>query len=687
MSNNAYFFLPIKERLPDLEFQSAILRIIIFVMGASYVGYMSYHNQIPISFALFSDLTLTYLIVFTALLAHTWKIPNDELRPFFAIFADVSAISVGIFLTGDAQSPFYLFYIWVFVTCAVLFDKKQVYYAGVITVIFYGSIVIALGQWINHVFTTGIYLSLLFAFPALNSSLLEQLRQAKLQAETANLAKTQFLANMSHELRTPLNGISGMITLLQNTANTAEQQLYIDDLQTSADLLKSIIGDVLDFSKIEAGKLQLERQSISIRELVEASSRLYAQGVFSKGVEFICHVDTGIPSNVIGDALRIRQVLHNLISNATKFTQSGTIFVRARTSKITHDVVLEVEDTGIGIAKEHLDHLYEEFWQADVTITRNYGGTGLGTAIINQLVKLMNGKITCCSELGKGSCFSITLPLPPVVASLTQTPSLIANKHVLIIETNPDHMKVIVEYCAALGLKCTQLESIAAIMTNVHTEKVFDAILFCPALQDTQTEDTLEKLKIWFAPTPIILVAAMDGKTRSKSSQYDGIFYKPLSLLKLTTTLEQVLLVNDCNFTKITAAASTTQVAHIIHILIAEDNEINLRVLTSFLADSHYHLTLTRNGQEALVALRKNRYDIALIDLHMPLMGGIEFTRRWRSHEMATMRIPIIALTANTSSTIRDDCIQAGMDDLLLKPVDRAQLLDIIEHCADTSTN
>ena len=699
-------FQQIKVRFPSYgsEHEQALVRITFFTLIFLYLSYKLFSSEASGSISTLYNATGLFLLssILLAIMIFRSDKPS-ELRQFLALLGDISAITFGMYINGEVGSLFFGIYLWVTVGNGLRYGAKALLRAQALSVLGFITVVLLNDYWAAHsTLAVGLLLTLI-SIPLFTFSLLGRLNKAIVRAEEASKAKSYFLANMSHEMRTPLNGVIGASDLILGTPLNAEQKDLVKTLRNSGRILLKLIENVLDFSKIESGKLIAEIVDFDLHSLINNTMDMFASQAEKKGLLLHMHTSPETCFMLRGDAQHLRQIIINLVGNAIKFTKKGTVELRVSTlsqNSTSANIRFEVIDTGIGIPIESQQSIFESFTQAQANITNSNGGTGLGTTISKQLVQFMGGQIGLHSEAGKGSMFWFELPIEKQ-AENKLLDNLMPLQQIRVIGAGmPKNERATASaYFSSWDVKFEHAESAAqffSLLRSTASDGLQNHVVLCrPDMLGMDTKEFSAQIWNEYSTSNVSLILITSGQSEKDQENLLKLGYSCI----LKAPLDKTLLFNALHSalpSELVSPKVTSFVEHYernnhgnrkLDILVAEDNATNRKIISKILEYAGHKVDLAENGDLALDMLENNRYDLAIVDMHMPVMTGLEALKIYRMTEKTSPRMPFAVLTASATVEAKHECEEAGVDAFLTKPIDANTLLNTVAQLTATANN
>jgi two-component system sensor histidine kinase RpfC len=674
------------------EIEQSLYRLLFVSLFIGYLLIDGLWNDAVESHAGALLLATTYLLVAVAIFYTINRSPEiSHARHTATMVTDISVTTGCLYLAGATGSFFYVIYLWLSIGNGFRYGLRYLYLCMVLSVLAFGGLIYTSDYWAQH-HTLGVGLLIgLAVLPVFSSALVHRLNRALRRSEEASKAKSQFVANMSHELRTPLNGVVGMTHLLMKTPLAPVAKEYARAILASSRTLLSLIDNILDLSKIEAGKIELESVDVDLYGLLHSVHSMFAQQAQERGLRLMLHVDPATPATMRGDPTYIRQVLVNLVGNAIKFTERGYVDIQVRLITVDKDkpyMRFEIVDTGIGIPREALAGIFEMFTQADASTTRKFGGSGLGTTIAKQLVERMGGTIDVSSVVGEGTRFYFDIPFMPAVSDAVSEQRLGAR--VLVVGTLPAErfaQHTLTDQGAAVAYCLTSEQAFDALASAANRGEPYHAVVVNEVdcdLDAVEFVSAVRRVPLHVHLTAILLSRYTDA--RGTAEQLRAGYSYVLSS-QVTPAIARNLLRYVCTYNKPDDNDDDWNIPGktSLRVLAAEDNPTNQMVIRSILEQAGHEATVVSDGEEALDALESGQFDIAVIDMQMPKMSGVNVIKFAKWTLPPERQLPFIVLTANATKMALDECIAAGASAFVTKPIEPKRLLLEIEALARRS--
>jgi two-component system, sensor histidine kinase RpfC len=674
---------------PDTEHEQAIVRLVLGTIILCYLLVGAAVQQFEPTVLVMAAYLGIAVIIFSRILASPGV---SAARRVFATVVDVGTLTWLMAFIGERAAPLFLIYLWVTLANGFRFGAIYLLVSLVLSVLGFGVVLHSSAFWQQHL---AIGYGLLIGFILLSlyvRSLVTKLFDALARAEAANQAKRRFISVVSHEMRTPLNAIIGMADLLRDTSLTREQADMLQTLRSSSRVMLALVEDVLDFSKIEAGKLVLEKTDFDLHALVNSTCRILAAQAAGKGLEFVVSIMPEVPPAVRGDPHHLRQVLINLVGNAVKFTERGSVAVHVSAQGETEASLrlkFSIRDTGTGIAPEAQARIFESFTQADQSTTRRFGGTGLGTTIAKQLVALMGGTIGLESAVGLGSTFWFEIQLEKQADRLGVGTGELAGARVLLVGFPPPEREPLAQALVGWGATPVAVgsieEGVARLIAEISLAKPYHSAVMYGSAEMLKLAERFRRTAPDPAP-PIVLALPPQAQVRRSdalAAGFGAVLELPVDKRLLFNVLHSVSAQEvQEGVVRLQDYARRGSGARKLRVLVADDNATNREVIGRILERGGHSVVLVNDGEQALDALDQERPDVVFLDRNMPGMGGMEALQAIRLIDRGRQRLPVAMLSADVTPEVKREALEAGFDAFFAKPIEAFRLLQEVQALA-----
>ena len=676
---------------PDTEHEQALVRIVLGVVIVAYLlpDALADGGAFDTDLAVLTGYLLAAVVVFVSIVARPGV---SHARRLVILAIDIGTLTFCMVWFGEHAAPLVLLYVWATLANGFRFGPGDLLVALGLSVAGFATVLATSEFWHAHL-RLGIGLMIGVVVLALYvRTLVKQLHDALARAEAANQAKRRFVSVVSHEMRTPLNAIIGMADLMRDTNLTREQADMLQTLRGSSQLMLGLVEDVLDFSKIEAGKLTLERTDFDLHALVNSTSRILATQAAAKGIEFVVSIMPEVPPALRGDPHHLRQILINLAGNAVKFTERGSVTMHV-SSEHENDarvrLKFSVRDTGIGIPADAQKRIFDSFTQAEQGTTRRFGGTGLGTTIAKQLVELMGGSIGLESAVGLGTTFWIEIDFDKQPEQAGAAAGELAGARVLLVGFPPaerEQLEQALGTWGAVPVEARDLDhAVRHLTADISLAKPYHSALLYVASNDADMQLVRRFRRVAPDPAPPAIIAAPRDAALPRfaalQAGYAAVLELPVDKRQLFNVLHSVAAVDEPpeGVVRLTDYARRGLQARKLRVLVADDNPTNREVIGRILERGGHTVMVVNDGEQALDALERAQFDVVLLDRNMPRMGGIEALEALRVTTRGGPRIPVAVLSADATPEAQKECLEAGADTFIAKPVEPSRLLQLLQ--------